>query len=64
MCAKEIVSPAKSSNDMYQELVKFAVFAVPTIIIVLHLWRVNKERQLATPVAETNADAGTKSLLV
>ena len=53
-----------SSSAMYQELATVAFLAVQTILMVLHLWRANKERGLQAPVEETNADGDTKSIIV
>ena len=62
---QEKVGTATSLSNMYQDLVKFAlVFAVPTIIIVLYLWRANEKRRLPSPVEETNTDGGTKSITI
>ena len=49
---------------MLQELVKFTVIVVPTILIVLYLWKVKEETRLPSPVEETDADGGTKSIII
>ena len=67
MCAKAVESNCivtSSSSNMLPELVKLAVIAVPTILIVFYLWKANEKRRLSAPVEETSANVGTKSIIV